>query len=113
MSEELFAKCYVDEGFSRIFSNSLRAEGFDVKTVNDLRTFGMKDAQQLDIAIEHKRVLITKDKRTFVKESEAKIKPHFGVIVIMEEISDANGAAVAKEVIKRYSTNTRLTSGRI
>jgi len=78
MSSEIFAKCYVDEHVGSIFVNALRKKGFDVKTPAELDSIGFSDESHLQIAIRLERVLITLDKRTFLKHSKAREQKHWG-----------------------------------
>lgn len=102
MSEELFACCYVEEGISPVFVEVLRKNGFIVKTAEELDARGKSDSEHLDIAIGLKSTLITVDKRTFLVDSKAEDRKHFGIILITRQFGDANANSAAEQVIKKF-----------
>ena len=101
-ADELFANCYIDEHISFVFSDELRAQGFAVKTAQELKMCAKDDKEQLDLAITLKSVLITMDKKTFIQDSNATGREHFGIILIQKELNSANAASAAKQVIDKY-----------
>src|SRR3989344_9024648 len=102
MTQELFASCYVDECLGGIFVQELRKNGFTVRTAKEEGLVGAKDNDVLTTAICLKSVLITIDKRTFLDDSEAKSREHYGIIIITKQLDATNSAAAAREVIKLF-----------
>ena len=52
---------YLDEHFSKALADGLRRRGVDVVTTTEAKNLGVTDVGQLEYAIEHGRVLVTKD----------------------------------------------------
>ncbi len=69
---------YLDEQLDIEIARQLVRRGIDVLTVRDLRTFGESDAQQLERAIQMRRVLCTND-RHFLQMAGEGIE-HYGII---------------------------------
>ncbi len=102
MSEDIFASCYVDEGISSIFIQTLRKKGFNVRTATELQNIGFSDKEQLDFSISLKSLFITKDKRTFLQDSHALAVSHFGIIIIPKSFSRDQSYATALVLIEKY-----------
>lgn len=101
--DELFAKIYVDEDISPILSLILRNKGFNTISCHDLNNFGLNDQQQLAIAINLKRALITYNKENFLQDSGALNINHFGIIIVTRQHRNRSSLnRLADEIIKRY-----------
>lgn len=73
----------LDEYFSYLIAQALRADGHDVQAVSELGLAGMPDEQVLVIAAEQGRVLVTNNVRDFApleREWAAAGDMHHGII---------------------------------
>lgn len=102
MNEEIFTQCYLDEDVNPVFVDVLRNAGFKVHSAAELKNIGLSDEAQLNIAISLQSTFITFDKRTFLEDSNAEEKDHFGIILIARRVSNLQIAAVADITIKKY-----------
>ena len=99
---ELFTSCYVEEGISNVFVQVLRKKGFVVKTAEELNTIGASDYEHLSTAIDLKSTLITDDKKTFLIDSKATSREHYGIIIVSKQFSKTRAASAAKLAIDKY-----------
>lgn len=102
MTEDIFASCYVDECIGDAFVKALRSCGIKVKSAQESGATGFDDKAQLQIATVLQSVLITIDKRTFLQDSDALRKEHYGIIIILRQVGTINATAVAEEVFEKF-----------
>ena len=102
MSEELFAKIYVDEGMPKILAKQLRKKGSDIVRAEELGNTCLSDAEQLNIALNLGRVLLSDDKCTFIKDSRALEIDHCGIIILTRQVSKQDAVLIAEEVDKKF-----------
>ncbi len=113
MSEELFTRCYVEEGISAVFTKILRENGFIVNTAEELKKCGKSDEEHLDIAIGLESTLITTDKRTFIDDSNALHKNHFGIIILTTQVATWLQHQLPGKLLKNTLMYTLKMNGRI
>ncbi len=100
---ELFARIYVDECLPHLFIKFLKDKNFDVISAYDIGNVGLNDAQQLAAAVNMKRVIMTTDKRNFLKNSNSDKTNHFGIIIITKQYKDSSSIyKMVNRIIKRY-----------
>jgi predicted nuclease of predicted toxin-antitoxin system len=77
-------KLYLDEDISHTVAEVLRSRGYDVISAHEVGMRGKTDGEQLDHAIENKRLLITFNAKHFaplVKKLYEEEREHFGIVV--------------------------------
>lgn len=78
-------KLYLDENISQLVAKKLREKGYDVVSVHENHTQSKSDTEQLELAIEEERAIVTYDLVDFTdlaKEYIAKGKSHCGIILV-------------------------------
>lgn len=65
------APCYLDENVAEILAEFLQRRGHDAVTTSQLGNKGLRDVQQLLVAIRTGRILVTHDARDFPMLHEA------------------------------------------
>jgi len=78
-------KFYLDENISPVVASELRKKGIDVVSAYEIKSCGLSDRKQFELAIIEKRILITYDVRDFIelgKEYLTKGKEHSGLILV-------------------------------
>lgn len=84
------AALYTDEDMSALVATLLRARGLDITTVPEQATLGRTDEEQLEVAIELKRCLVTHNRVDFERlnlKYISKTKKHYGIIVVPQKNS--------------------------
>jgi len=77
-------KFYLDEDVPLSFSEALKTRGVDVLSTQQAGNKGLADLEQLLFAVEHKRVMITHNKKDFMllhKNFIEMKKQHQGIIL--------------------------------
>lgn len=101
--DELFAKVYTDENITPFLSKVLRNKGFDCVSAHELKNRGLRDEQQLAAAVSMRRILITKDKNNFMKDSKALTINHFGIILVTKQYNNPSSLnKLAEKIINQY-----------
>ncbi len=94
---------FLAEGFRNFSGKFLKEKKFEVISAHDLGAKGLNDEQQLKIAINHRSLLITNNKRDFLEESKANQEEHFGIIIITHQHKTISGLYnLAKMVFDQY-----------
>ena len=78
-------KLYLDENIDPKGAKALREKRYDVMSTHDIKANGRSDDEQLKIAINEKRAIVTyniKDYIPLVKEYISKGKSHYGIVLI-------------------------------
>lgn len=78
------AALYLDEDVSVVVAAMLRARGFEVVTARDRGQLGRSDDEQLTVARENGRVLLTHNRVDFERlhrETLGAGRPHAGIII--------------------------------
>ena len=105
----MFAKCYTDADVNPLVASALRDLGIEVKTAVELKNRKLNDEEQLLVAMSLQSVIITRDKSTFLRDSGALEKDHFGIIIITEETRNDNSVHIAEELydlfLNRYTAD--------
>jgi acetolactate synthase regulatory subunit len=86
---ELFIELYNDEDVSVLIAELIKARGFSVLTTHDAENLGKSDAEQLQFAVENKRVLLTHNRVDFEKlatEYFDEGKTHYGMIMAIRRL---------------------------
>ena len=83
------ASLYVDEQFPLPVVQILRDFGHDVLTVQQAENCGNSDAEVLAFAINHKRAVLTQNRRHFIK-LHLEQPSHNGIIVCSEDRDSSN-----------------------
>jgi predicted nuclease of predicted toxin-antitoxin system len=98
------ARLYADEQFPRPVVEHLRSLGHDVLTVQEADNAGKSDAEVLAFAIANNRVVLTQNRRDFVKLHQSQPN-HAGMIICSD---DQNFARLAEQTHAAISTKDAL-----
>lgn len=77
-------KLYIDEDLSDRIAVTLRSKGFDVISAHEIEMRGKSDREQMEYAIKHKRVFLTRNVKHFVHMQNEYHKcglTHSGIVV--------------------------------
>jgi len=77
-------KLFLDEDIHTGLSHALRQRGFDVVHAQDLTRKGKSDSEQLAVAVQEERCLVTFNVRDFVKLRNQYVgqnQEHWGIVV--------------------------------
>lgn len=77
-------KLYIDEDLSDRVAVALRSRGFDAISAHEVDMRGKTDKEQLDYAIKHNRIILTRNIKHFVNLQREYYKeglPHNGILV--------------------------------
>ncbi|MFO0795625.1 MAG: DUF5615 family PIN-like protein [Candidatus Brocadiaceae bacterium] len=77
-------KLYIDEDLSDRIAVALRSRGFDVVSAHEVSMRGKSDREQLEYAINHKRIILTRNIKHFVNLQQEYFKGglhHNGILV--------------------------------
>ncbi|NJM66197.1 MAG: DUF5615 family PIN-like protein [Acaryochloris sp. RU_4_1] len=100
----MVVKLYADEQFPLPVVKYLRQLSYDVLTVQESGQSGSTDPAVLDYAIRHDRVLLTQNRRDFVRLH--RLQPnHRGIIVCSE---DRDFQRLANQIHCAISSETKL-----
>ncbi|MCY7394193.1 MAG: DUF5615 family PIN-like protein [Leptolyngbyaceae cyanobacterium CAN_BIN12] len=94
-------RLYADEQFPRPAVEHLRSLGHDVLTVQEASNASASDPEVLAFAIADKRVVLTQNRRDFVKLHQSQLD-HSGIIICSEDqnfvkLAERTHAAIAAE----------------
>jgi predicted nuclease of predicted toxin-antitoxin system len=84
---------YFDEMIPHEIAERLRHQNIDVLTTPEAGNIGLSDADQLVFALEHGRVLVTRDEDYLIMNSKG--TPHFGIVYYKQETRSAKEIAQA------------------
>ena len=96
MNEKIFASVYLDECIPPILAELLNKEGWIATSAIWAKTNGKTDSEQLYEAIKRKSVLVTADKKTFLKKVTG--IEHKGIIIIHHTVSLDNSSKIASKI---------------
>lgn len=85
----LFAQLYLDEDVDVLVGKLLRARGFSVLTTQEAEQLGATDAQQLALAVEQERTLLTHNRVDFEQLAQryaAEGRTHHGIILTVRRL---------------------------
>jgi len=82
-------KLFLDENVAKSIYEKLVNEGFDVKSVSELKLIGSKDIELLRLASEEKRIFVTHDK-DFINIAYIKNLKHSGIIILKFKLQISN-----------------------
>lgn len=101
-------KFYANENFPLPAVTCLRALGHDVVTTNEVgfSNRGLPDSDVLEYAISVQRVVVTFNRRDFVRLHFAKAGKHSGIVVCSE---DRDYKALAERIHSQVRTLTSLS----
>jgi predicted nuclease of predicted toxin-antitoxin system len=74
----------IDEDVRPLLAETLRQRGFDARHVDELKRSGLSDAEQLALAVEQRRAVVTHNIRHYVlldREYQTKRRTHYGILV--------------------------------
>lgn len=77
-------RLYIDEDLSDRVAVALRSKGFDAISAHEVNMRGKTDREQLKYAIEHNRIILTRNIKHFVNLQREYYKhglPHNGILV--------------------------------
>ncbi len=77
-------RLYIDEDLSDRIAVALRSKGFDVISAHEVNMRGKSDKEQLEYAIQHNRVILTRNIKHFINlqnEYHRKGLSHNGLLV--------------------------------
>lgn len=86
---EIFIELYLDEDVSILIADLISARGFSVITTHQAGNLGMSDAEQLEFAINQKKVLLTHNRVDFEKLAAkyfTENKTHYGIIIAVRRL---------------------------
>lgn len=94
-------RLYADEQFPRPAVEYLRSFGHDILTVQEAGNAGASDPEVLAFAIADNRVVLTQNRRDFVKLHQSQ-PDHFGIIICSEDqnfvrLAERTHAAISAE----------------
>lgn len=90
-SVPVFAALYFDEDVSIHVVRAIQGRGFDATCALDRGTLGLTDIEQLRLASEEKRALVTHNRRDYEKLHQqclSEERRHSGVILLMRRLDD-------------------------
>ena len=85
---------YADEQFPRAITQQLRSFGYDVLTVQEAGNASDSDPEVLAFAITHSRVVLTQNRRDFIRLHRINTN-HFGIVICT---TDRNSIALAQRI---------------
>jgi uncharacterized protein with PIN domain len=100
------ARLYADEQFPRIATEHLRSLGHDVLTVQEAGNAGKSDPEVLEFAISTDRVILTQNRRDFVKLHRENPE-HSGMVICSD---DKKFVQLAERIHDALSTNDQLNN---
>ena len=98
------ARLYADEQFPRIATERLRSFGHHVLTVQEAGNAGKSDPEVLAFAIADDRIILTQNRRDFVRLHRENSE-HPGMVICSD---DKNFVQLAERIHDALSTNDRL-----
>jgi predicted nuclease of predicted toxin-antitoxin system len=98
------ARLYADEQFPRIATEHLRSLGHDVLTVQEAGNAGKSDPEVLEFAISTDRLILTQNRRDFVKLHRENPE-HPGMVICSD---NKNFVQLAERIHDALSTHDRL-----
>ncbi len=86
---EIFIELYLDEDVSVLIADLIRARGFSVTTTHNAKNLGKSDVEQLEYAVNKKKVLLTHNRVDFenlAKDYFIEDKTHHGIIIAVRRL---------------------------
>lgn len=102
---EIFIELYNDEDVSVLIAELIHARGFSVLTTLDAENLGKNDAEQLEFAVNHKKVLLTHNRVDFenlAKQYFEQNKIHYGIIIAVRRLPNE----MAQRLLEILNQNT-------
>jgi len=95
-------KFYLDEDLSQKIAERLRARGIDAVSAHEVQAEGLSDIQQLEIARQQKRCLVTRNRNDFIAltlQAYHTQQLHHGVLIVPYSIPGDQFSRVAKALV--------------
>ncbi len=96
---------YLDENLSATIAEIARGLGLDVDSVEELGRKGFADEEQLLLAAEDSRCVVTADRDDFIEPTDrffSEGRPHAGVLIVPSTWQTSEFARIAR-AMKRYA----------
>lgn len=99
------AKFLADGNISYFLVKTLRKNGFDIKSLSEMKRLGISDKELISIATKEDRIILTHDK-DFANLINYPLTPHKGVILL--RFANQSPANAAQFIIPLLNSNTKL-----
>ncbi len=95
-------KFYLDEDLSQKIAERLRGRGVEAVSAHEVQAEGLSDLQQLEIASQQKRCMVTRNRNDFIAltlQAYHSQQPHHGVFIVQYSIPGDQFSRGAKALL--------------